>query len=166
MQLTIAAAAAVMAALVELTIVPYLKIGGIAPHPVLVFGVIWAIAGGLEAGLVWAFAGGLALDVLAQRPLGSSAFSLLIVIGIAAAIGGLLSRLRIIAPVAATAVASPLYTMLLLATTTALTAATLSADALDTVVPSTAYDVGLALIVGPLAVAIVVRRREAERMDW
>jgi hypothetical protein len=67
----------VVAALAEFTIVPYLKTEA-TPHPVLVFGVIWAIAGGLEAGLVWAFVGGLALDILGPRPLGSSAFSLLI----------------------------------------------------------------------------------------
>ena len=69
MHLIIAAALAVVAALAEFTVVPYLKIGQAVPHPVLVFGVIWAIADGLEAGLTWAFVGGLALDILGQRPL-------------------------------------------------------------------------------------------------
>ena len=81
MQLVLAAALSVVAALAEFTIVPYLKIGDAVLHPTLVFGVIWVIAGGLEAGLTWAFVGGLALDVLGQRPLGSSAFSLLVAIG-------------------------------------------------------------------------------------
>ena len=51
MQLVIAAALAVVTALAEFTIAPYLKIGDAVLQPVLVFGVIWTIAGGLEAGL-------------------------------------------------------------------------------------------------------------------
>ena len=166
MHLTIAAALAVVAALAEFTVVPYLKIGEATPHPVLVFGVIWAIAGGLEAGLAWAFVGGLALDILGQRPLGSSAFSLLIAIGVASILGGLLSRVRIIAPIIAIIIASPLYSMLLLAATTALTNAPLTGAPLDAVVPSAVYDSVLAAIAGPLAVAVVLRRRETERVDW
>ncbi len=166
MQLVIAAAVAVVAALSEFTIVPYLKIGDAVLHPVLVFGVVWAIAGGLEAGLAWGFVGGLALDVLGQRPLGSSAFSLLIAIGIASAIAGLLGRIKIIASVAATVIASPVYTMLLVVTTTALTSASLGADAFGSMVPSAVYDAVLAIIVGPLTLAIVLRRQAAERVDW
>ena len=45
-------------------------------------------------------------------------------------------------------------------------AATLSATAFGSVLPSTLYDVVLAAIVGPLAVAIVVRRQQADRVDW
>ena len=166
MQLVIAAALSVVAALAEFTIVPYLKIGDAVLHPVLVFGVIWAIAGSLEAGLVWAFVGGLALDILGQRPLGSSAFSLLIAIGIASVIGGLLGRARIIAPVVATAIASPVYSMLLLVTTTALTSATLSSGAFGSVMPSALYDTVLAAIAGPLTRAVVMRRQSADRVDW
>lgn len=165
MQFTIAAAVAVVVALFEFTVVPYLKIGDAVPHPVLVFGVIWAIAGGLEVGLVWAFVGGLALDILGQRPLGSSAFSLLIAIGIASLVGGFFGRVKIVAPVIATAIASLIFSMLLLLTTTALTTAPLSSTALAAVVPSAIYDTILAAIFGPLAIAIVLRRRE-ERVDW
>jgi rod shape-determining protein MreD len=165
MQFTIAAAVAVVVALFEFTVVPYLKIGDAVPHPVLVFGVIWAIAGGLEVGLVWAFVGGLALDILGQRPLGSSAFSLLIAIGIASLVGGFFGRVKIVAPVIATAIASLIFSMLLLLTTTALTTAPLSETALAAVVPSAIYDTILAAIFGPLAIAIVLRRRE-ERVDW
>jgi rod shape-determining protein MreD len=166
MQLVIAAALAVVAALAEFTIVPYLKAGDAVLHPVLVFGVVWAIAGRLEAGLAWAFVGGLALDILGQRPLGASAFSLLVAIGIASAIGGILGRVRIVAPVVATAIASPVNSMLLLVATTALTSSALTSTAFAAVAPSAVYDVVLAAIAGPLAVAVVVRRQAAERMDW
>jgi rod shape-determining protein MreD len=166
MQLVLAAALSVVAALAEFTIVPYLRVGDAVLHPTLVFGVTWVIAGGLEAGLTWAFVGGIALDILGQRPLGSSAFSLLIAIGLASVIGGFLGRVRIVAPVIATVIASPSYSMLLLISTTALSAATLSTAALGSVIPSTIYDVILAALVGPLAMAFVLRRQATERADW
>ena len=166
MHLIIAAALAVVAALAEFTVVPYLKIGQAVPHPVLVFGVIWAIADGLEAGLTWAFVGGLALDILGQRPLGSSAFALLVAIGVASVVGSFLGRVRIAAPVIATAIASVVYSMLLLISTTALSTAPITDAALAAVIPSAVYDTVLAALFGPLAVAIVARRRETERVDW
>ena len=107
MKFTIAAALAVVTALIEFTVVPYLKIGDAVPHPVLVFGVITAIVGGLEVGLTWAFVGGLALDIVTQRPLGSTSFALLVAIGVGYLVGTFLGRIRILAPVGATAVASP-----------------------------------------------------------
>jgi len=165
MHLTIAAALAVVAALAEFSIAPYLKVGDAVPHFVLVFGVIAAIAGGLEVGLAWAFVGGLALDIIGQRPLGSSAFSLLVAIGVGSLVGGALARVRIAAPIIATFVASVVYSVLLLASTTALTATPIPA-ALSAVLPSAAYDTILAALVGPLVVAVVVRRRESERVDW
>jgi rod shape-determining protein MreD len=166
MRLTIAAALAVVAALAEFTVAPYLKIGDAVPHLVLVFGVIAAVAGGLEVGLAWAFIGGLALDVVGQRPLGSSAFSLLIAIAIGSLVGGALGRVRIMAPIVATFVASVVYSILLLVSTTALTTVPITSPAMAAVLPSAVYDTILAAVFGPLVVAIVARRREAERVDW
>jgi rod shape-determining protein MreD len=167
MKFTIAAALAVVTALIEFTVVPYLKIGDDAvPHPVLVFGVITAIVGGLEVGLTWAFVGGLALDIVTQRPLGSTSFALLIAVGVGYLVGSFLGRIRILAPIGATAVASPLYSMLIILTNTALTTAPLSSAAIASILPSTVYDVILAAVVGPLAVAIAARRRDVERAAW
>ena len=101
MTLLLAAVGAVVTALVELTVVPYLQIGSAHPHPVLVLAVIVTIAIGVEAGLVWAFVGGLALDVLAHRPLGSSAFALLIAVGGTAILARGLAQLRPIVPIVA-----------------------------------------------------------------
>jgi rod shape-determining protein MreD len=166
MHLTIAAALAVVAALAEVTIAPYMKVGDAVPHPVLVFGVIAATAGGFEVGLACAFVGGLALDILGQRPLGSSAFSLLVAIAVGSLVAGALGRVRIAAPIVATFVASVVYSVLLLVSTTALTAAAIGPAAIGVIMPSAIYDTLLAAIFGPLTVAIVVRRREAERVDW
>ena len=165
MQYTIAAAIAVVAALLEFTVVPYLKVGNAVPHLLLVFGVIWTIASGLEAGLVWAFVGGLTLDVLTQRPLGSTVFALLIAIGAASVVGSLFGRVRIVAPIVATAVASVIYSMLVLAAVSALSPATLSSASADWVVGSVVYDTLLAAVFGPLVMAFVLRRRDAEWVD-
>ena len=166
MQLTIAAALAVVAALAEFTVIPHLQIGAAILQPVLVFGVVWAIVGQLEVGFVWAFVGGLALDILGQRPLGSSAFSLLISIGVGALLGSALRRVRIVAPVPAVLVASLLYSMILLNVTALLDASPLTDATTASVIPSAVYGAIVAAIVGPLAVAIVMRRRDVERADW
>jgi rod shape-determining protein MreD len=166
MQLLIAAALAVVAALAEFTIVPYLQVGDAALQPVLVFGTIWAIIGGLEAGLVWAFVGGLTLDVLSQRPLGASAFSLLIAVGAASLVGAVLRRFRIVAPVMATAVASLIYSMLLLIVTSLLNGAAIPDGATNFVVPSAIYSTVVAAFISLPAVAVVTRRRDTERVDW
>ncbi len=166
MLLIIAAASAVAAALAEFTLGPYLTINGAVPHFVLVFGVIWTILGGLEGGFVWAFVGGLALDVIVQRPIGSSAFALLLAVGAAAVIGGAFGRLRIAAPVVAVLAGSLIYSMLLLVTSTALLGPVGIADPVGTFLPGAVLDTMLAALVGPLAVAVQQKRRDAERVEW
>ena len=116
MTLLLAAVGAVVTALLELTVGPYLRIGDAQPHLVLVLGVVVTIAVGLEAGLVWAFVGGLALDVLADRPLGSSAFALLLCVGGASVLARSFARLRPIVPIVAVFVLSIAYSMILFAT--------------------------------------------------
>jgi len=165
MSLALAALGAVATALFELTLIPYLAIGEAVPHPVLVLGIVWAVAAGVEGGLTWAFVGGLALDVLAQRPLGSSAFALLIAIGGAAAVSAGSGRFRVLAPVATTAIFSLVYSLTFFALYSALRGPTPLADPVA-VIPGAIYDSVVATIVGPLAVAVALRRREAERVDW
>ena len=95
MTLLLAAVGATVTALLELTVGPYLKVGTAEPHLVLVLGIIVTVAIGLEAGLVWAFVGGLVIDVLAQRPLGSTSFALLICVGATSVLAG---HLRALSP--------------------------------------------------------------------
>ena len=113
MTLLLAAVGATVTALLELTVGPYLRFGTAQPHLVLVLGIVVTVAIGLEAGLVWAFVGGLVLDVLAQRPLGSTAFALLLCMGATAVLARLLVRLRPIVPILATLLLSLFYSMTL-----------------------------------------------------
>jgi rod shape-determining protein MreD len=166
MTLLLAAVGAVVTALIELTVIPYLRIGAAHPHPVLVLAVIVTIAVGLEAGLVWAFVGGLALDVLAQRPLGSTAFALLICVGGTTLLARSLAHLRPIVPIVAVFLASLAYSMILFALFGALGAPPATTDPLSAIFPGAVYDAVLAVIIGPLAVAVHDRRMEQERVDW
>jgi len=167
MTLLLAAVGAVVTALIELTVGPYLRVGDAQPHFVLVLGVVLTIAVGFEAGVVWAFVGGLALDVLApDRPLGSTSFALLLCVGGAWVLARSLPRLRPIVPIVAVFVLSIGYSMILYGLFSALGAPIPVADPLSAVVPSAIYDAVLATLVGPLAISVHDRRVEQERVDW
>jgi rod shape-determining protein MreD len=166
MTLLLAAVGATVAALFEVTVTTYLRFGGAQPHLVLVLGVVVTIAIGLEAGLVWAFIGGLALDVLAQRPLGSSAFTLLLCVGAASVLGHVLARLRPLAPIIAAFILSLGYSMILLVVIGALRTPPPVSDPVGAVLPGAVYDAVIAGLIGPLAISIRDRRLQAERVDW
>ena len=166
MTLLLAAVGATVAALFELTVGTYLQVGGAQPHLVLVGAVVVTIVVGLEPGLVWAFVGGLGLDVLAQRPLGSTAFVLLLCTGCAAVIGRLLARIRPLAPIIATFILSLAYSMMLFTLVGALRTPLPVPDPFGIVLPGAVYDTILAAIIGPLAISVHDRRAQRERVDW
>jgi rod shape-determining protein MreD len=128
--------------------------------------VIWTAAVGVESGLVWAFAGGLALDMLAQRPLGSSAFALLVCIGGAGVVARVLSRARRVAPIPLVFVFSFVNSLLLLAIYGALRTPIPAPDPIATLLPGVLYDTVIAAIIGPLAVAARDRHIDEDRADW
>jgi rod shape-determining protein MreD len=166
MTLLLAAVGATVAALFELTVASYLRVGDAQPHLVLVLGIIVTIAVGLEAGLIWAFVGGLAIDVLAQRPLGSTSFALLLCMGGASIIGQVFARVRPLSPIIATFLLSLVYSMVSFALMGALRTPLPIVDPLSVVLPSAIYDTVLAAIIGPLAISIHDRRTAVERVDW
>jgi len=163
MTLLVAAIAATVAAIVELTITPLLRVGDAQPHIVFVLAVVWTVAVGLDSGLVWAFVGGLVLDTLAQRPLGTTAFALLIVVGATALISRALARIKPVVAIIATLLLSLVYSMTLVALFSVLRPSQTLADPLPIVAPGVLYDVIVAAIVGPLAVSIRDRFVDEER---
>lgn len=166
MSLLFAAIGATVIALVEVTLAEYVRVGGIAPHPVVIGGVIWTIAAGIDRGITWAFVGGLVLDSLLGRPLGVSAFALLVAVGGAALIAQPFPRLRLVAPIVAVPVLSLVYSMLLIAFTAAARPGTTVADPIGMLLPGALYDGLIGLFVGPLAVVLHDRRAATERVDW
>jgi rod shape-determining protein MreD len=162
----LAAIGATAAALVELSLVPYLAIGDAHPHPVLVFGVLWTIIAGLEAGLVWAVVGGVVLDSLVSRPLGISGFALVVAVGGTILTARSFVRIRPLAPVIAVPVMSLLYSVIIVALLSAIRPPVSIADPLAALMPGAAYDAVLGLVFGPLLLSIRDRYRPEERVDW
>ena len=166
MTLLLAAVGATVMALLELTVGPYLRVGTAQPHLVLVVGIVVTVAIGLEAGLVWAFVGGLVLDVVTGRPLGSTAFALLICMGATYLLSRFLVRLRPVVPIIATLLLSFVYSMILFVAYNALRGAVAVEDPTTLFTPSVVYDVVIAALIGPLVISIHDRRVETERVDW
>jgi rod shape-determining protein MreD len=166
MSLLLAAIGATVAALFESTLVPYLTVGNANLHPVLVIGVIWTIAAGIERGIAWAFVGGLVLDILLGRPLGASAFALLVAVGGATLIAQPLPRLRTLAPIVAVPLLSLVYSLLVYILTSAGQGPGAVADPIGLFVPGALYDGLLGMVLGPLVVSIRDRRAVVERVDW
>ena len=166
MTLLLAAVGATLTALLELSVGPYLRVGTAQPHLVLVVGIVVTVALGLEAGLVWAFVGGLALDVLVPRPLGSTAFALLLCMGATAVLARYLVRFRLLVPILATLLLSLVFSMILLVAFNALRTPIQVENPVALFVPSVVYNTILAAVIGPLAISVHDRRAETERMDW
>lgn len=115
MTLPLSALGAVIAALIDTTVLPEWRIGGATANLVLVLAIVAAVMVSVEDGLTWAIVGGLLIDVLTPaRPLGATTLALLLVIGMAFGIGHLLSQQRRVAAIAATFLLTWVYQALLL----------------------------------------------------
>jgi rod shape-determining protein MreD len=166
MTVFVAAIGATVSALFELTVGPYLRVGDAQPHFVLVFAIIWTVAVGLESGLAAAFVGGITLDVLAQRPLGASSFALVVGVGLAAMVARLFIRTRPLVVAPLVAIIGLVYSMTLFVLLSALGSSVSAKEPLSILAPGAVYDLVVAALVGPLAVAIHDRRVAEERPAW
>ena len=135
---------------------PYLRVGDAQPHLSSSVAVVWTVAVGLDSGLAWAFVGGLALDTLLAAPARH--------LGIRTAdrggsgrgaIARPFHRIRPSSPIIAPATSEPrVFDDPRPALLGALRPAAALTDPLRSWHPSVMYDVILAAILGPLAVAI------------
>ena len=164
MSLLFAAIGATVAALLEASLAPHFTVGHANLHPVLVLGVIWTIAAGFERGLAVAFVGGLVLDILFNRPLGASAFALLVAVGGTTLLLQPMARLNTLAPIVAVPIFSLVNSVLIYVLTSAGAGAV--GDPIGTFIPGAIYDGILGLVAGPLVVSIHARRTHVERVDW
>jgi len=82
MSIPLAAVAAVVVALLEVSVFPELTIVGVKPDLVFIFAITATMMIGIEVGLTMAFVGGLMLDLLTPgRQLGATSLVLLLVAG-------------------------------------------------------------------------------------
>jgi rod shape-determining protein MreD len=96
MSIPLAAVGAIVAALLEASVLPELTIAGAKPDLVMVLAVAATTMIAVEDGMAWAFVGGLMLDLLTPgRQLGASSLVLLLLVGAAAAVGRALPHRRV-----------------------------------------------------------------------
>jgi rod shape-determining protein MreD len=86
----------IIAAALQSSVMPQLRIGGGAPDLVVLLVLLWAIYAPLNEALFWAFLGGIAQDLLSVLPLGSSVIGLVLMIFFVKRLGAQLYRVNII----------------------------------------------------------------------
>ena len=91
------AVGAVVAAILEVSVLAQLQLAGIRPDLVLAVGIGVAMTMGFDAAIVWAFVGGLLLDVmLPERPIGSTTLAMLISVGVALVVARVVESPRLL----------------------------------------------------------------------
>jgi len=167
MSLPVAAVGAVVAALLETSVLPDLAPAGLKPDLVFVLTIVATMMIGVEDGLTWAFLGGLMLDILLpERAPGGTSFVLLACAGLAALIARVLPQRRIPIAVAAVFVLSWVYQLLSVVVLSA-------TSGLGVPDPRLQLLIGIALINATLAIAAAAVARWAwlrygahDRMEW
>ncbi len=110
------AVGAVVAAILEVSVLTQLQLAGVRPDLVLAVGVGVAMTMGFDAGIVWAFVGGLLLDVmLPERPIGSTTMAMLISVGASMVVARVVETPRLVLVGVTAAAITFLYEGLLLA---------------------------------------------------
>lgn len=161
------AVGAVIAAILESSVLTHLQVGSIRPDLVFAVGVALAMVLGFDSAMSWAFAGGVTLDLLLPgRPLGATTLALLLTVGAALLVARATwpPRLAIIAGTAL--LLSPAYQLLLLLVLS------LIADVAVTI--SSATDLVVIALLNALVASVAViavraidlRFGEPERLAW
>ncbi len=161
------AVGAVIAAIVESSVLTHLQVGGLRPDLVFAVGVAVAMVLGFESGMTWAFVGGLSLDLLLPgRSLGSTALTLVLVTAAALLVARATWPPRLVVIAATTFVFAIAYQVLLL-TILALTedVAFLGLSPADLAVVGL-LDAVIATVAAVLVRAVDLRFGEPERLAW
>lgn len=69
-----------LAAVLQATFTPQIRIFGGTPDLTFLLVLAWAVTSSLETGVLWAFVGGIALDLLSAAPTGASVIGLLLIV--------------------------------------------------------------------------------------
>lgn len=69
-----------LAAMLQASFMPQIRILGGAPDLVFLFVLSWAVHARLETGVTWAFVGGIFQDLLSAAPLGTSTLGMIVVV--------------------------------------------------------------------------------------
>jgi len=161
-----AALTALLAALIETTVLPEIPIAGATADLVLTVAIVATLIFGVEDGIVAAFVGGLMVDLLIPgRPLGAATVALLLVTGVAVLVARLLGPNRRWAAVMLTILLTALYHVVLALILVLTENAPL--DIQPTTVLVAAFMNGIvAFLLTPVFGALEHRFGAADRTDW
>lgn len=145
-----------LAAVINATIMPELRLGNGTADLVFLLVMSWALLADVRDAMLWAVIGGMLQDVLSIAPLGTSALGLVIVAFEADAVFGTVSRGNLIVPLVVAGVGTFVYQMitLLLLRMLGLSAVGLGQGLVYVMVPSTIMNVLLILPVFRLMGAV------------
>jgi len=161
------AVGAVLAAILESSVLTHLQVGGVKPDLVFALGIAVAMVLGFESGMTWAFVGGVSLDLLLPgQVLGSTALTLVLLVAAASLVARVLWPPRL-AFIAATTVVLTLAYHLILQAVLSLTSGSaftgLSASELVVIALLNGAIAGIAV---PAIRALDLRFGEQERLAW
>lgn len=161
------AVGAVLAAVVESSVLTHLQVGSVKPDLVFAVGIAVAMVLGFDSGMAWAFSGGLTLDLLLPgRALGSTALTLVLLTGLALLIARAMWPPRL-AVIALTALAlTPLYQYALLAVLALTAAVAFSGLALTDLALVAVLNAVIAALAVVVVRALDLRFGERERLAW
>lgn len=104
----------ILAAIVQSTIVPEIRIGEGGPDLVLLFVLSWTLLAGLGQGFAWAMLGGILEDLLSGLPLGTTALALIIAVFLINTVFGVIRRRNLPFALLALAAGTGIYHLALL----------------------------------------------------
>ncbi len=166
MSMPVAAVGALLAALLETSVLSELSIAGAKPDLVFAMAVVVAMVVSFEDSLVWALVGGLLVDALTGRPLGATALALLIVTGIAALLSRVTGAPRAITVGAAAFVLTWLFQAVLLAILSVTAGIGMVPIPMQLFLVIAVMNGVLALLSVLVTRAVYRRFGAAERMEW
>jgi len=161
----LAALGAAIAAVMEVTVASRIHVADAQPQIVLVIAILLTLVIGFEEGLAWAFVGGLFVDLLAFRPLGSTIFGLLVVVGLAAAVSPILVRIRFASPLVGVMLFTPVF-IILSTVTTGLLRPPAPVLRVSNMAAAMLANVLFGALVAPLFIAVRRRWEQRERLSW
>lgn len=106
----------VIAAILQGSIVPEIRIGEAGPDLVLLLVLSWGLLAGYEDALLWAVVGGILSDLVGGTPTGISALGMVVAVFLMNAIMGTVSRNNVIFPPLAAAIGTVVMHLVVLVT--------------------------------------------------
>jgi rod shape-determining protein MreD len=161
------AVGAVLAAILESSVLTHLQVGSVRPDLVFAVGIAVAMVLGFESGMTWAFVGGITLDLLLPgRALGSSALTLVLLTAAALTVARVLWPPRL-AFIGGTAfVLTFVYQLMVLGLLALTTGVAFTGLSLPSLVVIGMLNAAIASVSALVVRALDLRFGEPERLAW